>query len=40
MDNNQNMRKDIDLVEILLLLWSKRRRFIFNCFIGSIHSLE
>ena len=39
MDNNQNMRKEIDIVEIILLLWSKRRRFVINCFIGGVLSI-
>ena len=36
MENTQNERKDIDIVGLILLLWSKRKRIITNCFIGGV----
>ena len=39
MHNTQNMRKEIDIVEIILLLWSKRKRFVISCFIGGVLSI-
>lgn len=39
MANTQNEHKDIDIVGLILLLWSKRKRFIINCFIGGVLSI-
>ncbi len=39
MDNTRNIRREVDIVEIILLLWSKRKRFIINCFIGGVLSI-
>ena len=32
-------RNEIDIVGLILLLWSKRKRFIINCFIGGVLSI-
>lgn len=32
-------RKEIDIVGLVLLLWSKRKRIIINCFIGGVLSI-
>lgn len=32
-------RKEIDIVGLILLLWSKRKRIIINCFIGGVLSI-
>ena len=39
MVNTQNEHKEIDIVGLILLLWSKRKRFIINCFIGGVLSI-
>ena len=39
MTENKNERKDIDIVGLILLLWSKRKRIITNCFIGGVLSI-
>ena len=39
MVNTRNEHKEIDIVGLILLLWSKRKRFIVNCFIGGVLSI-
>lgn len=39
MVDTQNGHKEIDIVGLILLLWSKRKRFIVNCFIGGVLSI-
>ena len=39
MDNTQNTNKEFDIVGIVLLLWSRRKRIIINCFIGGVLSI-
>ena len=36
MNETQNTRNEIDIVGLILLLWSKRKRIITNCFIGGV----
>ena len=36
MNETQNTRNEIDIVGLVLLLWSKRKRIITNCFIGGV----
>ena len=38
-DSGTKSKKEIDLVGIVLLLWSKRKQIIINCFIGGILSI-
>lgn len=38
-NKNSRDRKEIDLVGLILLLWSKRKRIIINCFIGGVLSI-
>lgn len=39
MNETPNTHKDIDIVGLILLLWSKRKRIITNCFIGGVLSI-
>lgn len=36
---NTKKQKETDIIGIILLLWSKRKRIIINCFIGGILSI-
>lgn len=37
--NIKNSTKEIDIIGLLLLLWSKRKQFVINCFIGGVLSI-
>ncbi len=39
MSENKNGNREIDIVGLILLLWSKRKRIIINCFIGGVLSI-
>lgn len=39
MIDNKNNQREIDIVGLILLLWSKRKRFIINCFIAGVLSI-
>lgn len=39
MSENKNGNREIDIVGLMLLLWSKRKRIIINCFIGGVLSI-
>ncbi len=38
-EQNIKKQKEMDIVGLVLLLWSKRKRIIINCFIGGILSI-
>ena len=37
--SSKNKEKEIDIVGLVLLLWSKRKRIVINCFIGGVLSI-
>lgn len=39
MNNIPKEHKEIDFVGLILLLWSKRKQIVFNCFIGGVLSI-
>lgn len=38
-DQNTKKHKEMDITSLVLLLWSKRKRIIINCFIGGVLSI-
>ena len=39
MDKNNENKRGVDFIGLMLLLWSKRKRFFINCFIGGVISI-
>lgn len=38
-EQNVKKRKEMDIIGLVLMLWSKRKRIIINCFIGGVLSI-